>query len=371
MAYDVDAIRKKLKQSQAGKFVDPDEFKPEKAKSSTEPVRYRFFVLPPFGEGETLKSGTTKRGMEQFFVQHANHWVNDRPHPCPRVWDGTECPVCQMGFDLLRDEKDEDRRRAIIKQWMPTTYYAVNIYFPAWKHNPEELRGRVKWYNAPKTCFDIWSATLMKEDAGDPEEPEAFGVFFDETCGFLFQLDVLKHGRQNSYKTSKFLGQQGKGVPMIKNQDGSANETQIAKLLRMRHNLFDKLEEPDLAKINRLYRVMAEGDDEDDESGGFDKDETADKPKNESKPPKTEKPKTESKKAEEPEEEDVVTHLADDDDEMVDTGPVDDDDEGKGGDALADEAPLEEKKTSGGDDDDDVSSDEIESLLNQLADDDD
>jgi hypothetical protein len=153
MPYDVDAIRKKLKATMTGKFSDPDEFRPEKAKSNTDPIRYRFFFLPPLVEGERVKSGLITRGMDnQFFIQHANHWFNDKPTPCPRVWDGgAPCPICQFGFDLLKDEKiknDEDKRRAIIKQWMPTTQYMTNIFFPSVKTNPEDLRGRVMFYNA-------------------------------------------------------------------------------------------------------------------------------------------------------------------------------------------------------------------------------
>ena len=164
--YDVNEIRKKLKQSQAGKFTDPDQFKPDKGKSKTEPIKYRFFVLPPILKGDALKSGDVKKSMEQFFVQHANHWINDRPYACPRVWEGDDtCKVCDFGFDLLREEenKEEERRRKIVKQWMPTTYNAVNIFFTNWKGNPEELRNKVKWYNSPQTCFAHWSAAMMKQ----------------------------------------------------------------------------------------------------------------------------------------------------------------------------------------------------------------
>ena len=73
--YDVNAIRQKLKQSMSGKFTDPDEFKPDKAKSTTEAIKYRFFVLPPLFKGDVLKSGTVARSMDQFFISHANHWI--------------------------------------------------------------------------------------------------------------------------------------------------------------------------------------------------------------------------------------------------------------------------------------------------------
>lgn len=375
--YDVNAIRQKLKQSMSGKFNDPDEFKPDKAKSTTEPIKYRFFVLPPLFKGDELKSGKVGKSMEQFFISHANHWINDKPYACPRVWgQGEECKICQFGFDLLKEEanqKDEDKRRKVIKQWMPTTYHMVNIFFTNWKGNPEDLRGKVKFFNASKTLFDQWTAALMRDDAGDPEDPQAYGVFFDENAGFVYELQVLKQGRQNSYKTSHFLPNGGNPQPMIKNKDGSANEEMLTKLLRLRHNLWDKIEEPDMTKISKIYNVMTHGDDDDDESGGFDEDET------QAAEPKAEKPKSDKKDKkpapakDDDDDEDVVTHLADDDDDAAPEPKADDD----GDDSLADEAPLaddtdddDKAKVTAGGGDDDVNSDEIDDLLSQLDDDD-
>lgn len=277
MPYDVDAIRKKLKASMSGKFSDPDEFRPEKAKSASEAVKYRFFICPPLIEGDKLKSGTVARGMDsQFFVAHGNHWVNDKPYPCPRIWTGEKCPICDFGFDLLKDEKikgDDAKRQSVVKQWMPTQYYMMNIFFPNVKENPEDLRNRVMFYNAPKTVIDICTACLMRDDAGDPESPEAFGVFFDENNAFPFELQVLKQGRNNSYKTSKFLA-----TPraIVRNSDGSPNPKAIAAVLTLRHDLFAKIEEPNMDKIKRIYEVMQNGDDSgSDGKGGFDNDETA------------------------------------------------------------------------------------------------
>lgn len=375
--YDVNAIRQKLKQSMSGKFTDPDEFKPDKAKSTTEPIKYRFFVLPPLLKGDKLKSGVIDRSMEQFFISHANHWINDKPYPCPRVWDGSECKVCQFGFDLLKEEinqKDEDKRRQVIRQWMPTTYNMVNIFFTNWKGNPEDLRGKVKFYNASKTLFDQWTAALMRDDAGDPEDPQAFGVFFDENAGFVYELQVLKQGRQNSYKTSHFLANSGNPMPMIRNKDGSPNEELLAKLLRLRHNLWDKIEVPDEQKILKIFNVMTHGDDDDD-SGGFDEDETQPKEEKKAEKPKSDKKESKPKPKSDDDDEDVVTHLADDDEDAK--APAADESD----DSLADEAPLadepakepaEEKKAEkpkdgGGDD---VDSDEIDDLLSQLDDDD-
>tara|TARA_R110000868_G_scaffold150227_5_gene373250 strand:- start:584 stop:1798 length:1215 start_codon:yes stop_codon:yes gene_type:complete len=400
--YDVGAIRQKLKQSMSGKFSDPDEFKPDKAKSVSEAIKYRFFILPPLFKGDVLKSGTVEKSMDQFFLAHANHWINDKPYPCPRVWENNECEICQFGFDLLKEEEnrqDEDKRRKVIKEWMPTSYNMVNILFTQWKGNPEELRGKVKFYNASKTLFDQWTATLMRDNAGDPEDPQAYGVFFDENAGFVYELQVLKQGKQNSYKTSHFLSNGGIGMPMIKNKDGNSPPELLEKLLKLRHNLWDKIEVPDLVKNKKIFNAMTHGDDGDDSDGGFDEDETktetkTEKPKSEkpkSEKPKSEKPKSEKPKSEKPkpkpdddDDEDVVTHLSassdDDDDDAVpdldsldNESPlidVDDVKESSKESKKSKESPKESPKESSKDDSD-VSSDEIDDLLSQLDDDDD
>lgn len=276
MPYDVDAIRKRLKQSMSGKFNDPDEFRPEKAKSEIEATKYAFFILPPVCVGDAIKGGTAKRGMEnQFFCAHGTHWVQDKPYPCPRIWDGSKCKMCEFGFELLKDENiksNDNKRTAVVKQWMPTQYYMMNIFFPHLKTNPEDLRGRVMFYNAPKTIVDICSACLMRDDAGDPESPEAFGVFFDENAGFVFELQVTKHGRNNSYKTSKFRPAL---QPMARNPDGSPNPKMISDILASRHDLFSKMEAPNAEKLDKIYKLLSEGDDSgnDRQGGGFDSDE--------------------------------------------------------------------------------------------------
>ena len=404
--YDVGAIRQKLKQSMSGKFSDPDEFRPDKAKSVSEPIKYRFFILPPLFKGDMLKSGTVEKSMDQFFLSHANHWINDKPYPCPRVWDHTECEICQFGFDLLKEEEnrqDEDKRRKVIKEWMPTSYNMVNILFTQWKGNPEELRGKVKFYNASKTLFDQWTATLMRDDAGDAEDPHAYGIFFDENAGFAYELQVLKQGKQNSYKTSHFLSNGGVGIPMIKNKDGNSPTELLEKLLKLRHNLWDKIEIPDLAKNKKIFNTMTQGDDEDSD-GGFDQDETKTakpKPEKLEKQEKQEKPKSKpkSEKSEkskpkpddDDDDEDVVTHLSasSDDDDDDDNDAVSDlkdslDDESPLADADDDADDVKESpkgspkrspkgpsKGSPKEDAGDVSSDEIDDLLSQLDDDDD
>ncbi|MDB4490360.1 hypothetical protein N9045_02465, partial [bacterium] len=176
--------------------------------------------------------------------------------------------------------------------------------------------------------------------SGDPDDPQAYGVFFDENAGFTYELQVLKQGRQNSYKTSKFLANGGKPTPMIADKEGNANGEMLEKLLRLRHNLWEKIEEPDQAKITKIFNTIVHGDDGDDD-GGFDESvRTEPKPKPKAAP-----------KAEEPE----VNVLVDD--EPVKSSSLDD------------EQPLEESKpdASSSDSEDDA---DIDSLLSQLEDDD-
>ena len=343
MPYDVNAIRKSLQKAVSGKFADPDEFRPEKAKSNVEPLKYRFFILPPLQHGDNLKSGLVKKTMDNFFVRHGQHWINDRPHPCPRIYDGGECAVCNTGFQLLQECKDkklgDERKQAILRQWMPTTYYMVNIFFTAWKGNPEDLRNTVKYYNAPKTCVDKWTATLMRDDKGDDDDPDAFGVFFDESSAFCFELAVLKEGKSNSYKTSGFVKNNGVPMPIVRNADDTPNAKAIEVVLKSRLNLWEKVEVPDGEKLRRLASQLMSGDDDDAAPrGGFDDDETvAPAPQKEAKQPQVQaraeakqkkadlfedeapEPTKPAQKAEKPKPAAPVKAAADDDEEDIDS----------------------------------------------------
>jgi len=271
MPYDAQAIRDKLKKTMGRNFNDPDKFVPSAYKGFD---KFRFFVLPPVLEGDTIKtatgSGTAKKSMEQFYVMHAEHWINKRPYPCPRVYseDKDGCELCQFGFDLMKDETDKKKRQLIAQQWLPTQSYSVNIYFPAIDPNPEPIRSRVMYYDGPKTCFDLWTAAMMREDAGDPTDPQAFGVFYDEMAAFLFQLELTQFGGNNSYRTSKFLANMG----------AKQIHKDVKSVLDRRIDLFSKIEAPNLDNLKRIFRQLTEGDDEpthgESNGGGFDKDES-------------------------------------------------------------------------------------------------
>lgn len=374
MPYDIETIRKNIRKAVSGKYTDPDEFRPDKAKDKDNPIKYRFFILPPFKEGDLLKGGPATASMDNFFVPNGQHWINDKPHGCPRVWDNSDCPVCSIGFDLLKECKekkaDDERKQQVLRTWMPATYYMVNIYFTNWKGNPEDLRGKVKYYNAPKTCLDKWMATLMKDDKGDEEDPDAYGVFFDETAAFCFELVAAKEGKNNGYKTSAFIKNNGIPVPMIMNEDRTPNSKKLEALLQQRINLFTKIEKPDSAKLEREAKRML-GDDDDDNGGGFDSDETIEVPpsntsqkavlfglssvvqteaKATQKPVRARSEMTETAKKPQPtvdDDEDMMDHLVDN--------------------SLDNETPLAESK-SDDKSSDDIDGDDINSLLSQLED---
>lgn len=394
MPYDIESIRKNVQKAVSGKFSDPDEFKPPKAESTTEAIKFRFFVLPPLVAGDVLNSGPVTKTMENFFLPHGQHWVNNKPHPCPRVWDGTECEICTYGFDLYKECKEknlgDERKKMIRTQWMPTTFYMVNIFFTNSKMNPEELRGKVKYYNAPKTCIDKWTAALMRDDKGDDEDPQAHGVFFNERAAFLFELAVLKDGKSNGYKSSGFIHNNGVPVPMI-TKDKAINEKGLEALLKARINLFDKIEIPEPAKIARIAALMIGGDpSEGDSGGGFDADENATPPETTKASSKTtEKPAVqESKKSSKPvqnrseakktsekassketakvssddDDEDVVSQVAKSSSDLEDETPID-----FGGDSSDDDS-SDDSKAAVTKEDDDIGGSDIDDLLSQLED---
>lgn len=359
--YDVAAIRDQLKKAN-GKSSDPDEFKPAKAKPG-EAINYRFFILPPIAAGTKLKSGIVEKDMDLFYIGHGAHWIDNRPHECPRLYDGTDCPICDFGFKLMKETSDKKKRQEIAKNWMPNGNNTVNIFFTNWDGNPPELRGQVKYFNAGKQVFDVWEACLMRDDAGDEDDPKAHGVFYDEYNAFVFDLEVTEQAGNNCYKTSKFLP---KPQPMVRMKDGSPDEEKLAKLLYLRHNLWTKVAKPDMEAIKRIAKNKIDGDDDD--GGGFDHDES----KVESKP-KSE-PKAEAKT--EPKAKTTVTSSksttaksveADDDvvDLMNESEP-----EAEIVQPKAKEAKAETKKgppkTVDADDDDA----DIDAMLSQLGDDD-
>ena len=258
MSYDIDAMRKKVRTQMSGKRNDPDEFKPAKAETGKE-LKYRFFILPPYGENDPLRTGPASHSMDTFFIPYGIHFgVCRPPQPCPRVCNGEPCEICQHGFDLMKEAgEDRDAKRVISSDWMAATYHVVNVYFPVGNGNPSDLEGRVMYYKAPKTCFDIWVAALERTGPGDKLDPQAYGAFFDENAAFLFQLSCKYKGQNNTYESSGFLS--NGGAPMaISDQAG------IQQIMAARFDLSTKLEQPNLTTLHSVAQNLIHGVAQDD-----------------------------------------------------------------------------------------------------------
>lgn len=259
--FDLEKIRKKMAQKVDGRKIDPFEFRAPKAKA-TEVIKYRFYILPELAKGDKVHGGTASRDMDLFVVKHGQHWINNRPHSCPRLFNDEECEMCSVGFEALNEipKTDTDKRTAVRKQWLSSSVFAANIYFPPIDPNPEDLRGKVLWYNAPKQVFDLWYAALSRDDQGDTDDPEAFGVIYDPFNAFLFQLVVKSGGSYNEYKASKFIATAG-AHPIVMLPNKRPDEAAITRILDSRHDLYTKIEIPNPAKIVQLCQSMLHGSD--------------------------------------------------------------------------------------------------------------
>jgi len=367
--HDLNKVRNKLKEKQGGKYKDPAEFRPPQVKDG-ETARYRFFILPPLEEGDTCVDGKASRSMELFFVQNGSHFLNNRMYQCPRVHDEEECPVCQLGFDLIGETQDKKRRSEIARQFLPRTQYAVNIYFPKDDVNPSDVAGKVLWLNASKQIYDKLEECIMREDAGDPADPQPYGIFYDEEAAYLFQLEVNKKGEWNNYSNSKFLTSVGKRP--IAGKSDNPNKERIQQILDARHDLFTKFAPRDRDKLEELANDLRSHDPHDDEDdAGFDEDEDdfapePAKPKAQSEAKSKSKPKPKPKAEPEPEPKSAETEEVLFEDDEGPEGPAKPESEesnykGKGKDKKQFTASKDDK--GGGSD---IEDDELQGLLDEI-----
>ncbi len=270
---DVDAIRKKMADAKGGRMTDPNEFRPPQVKEG-ESFKFRFFILPPFEAGEKCADGEFTQTSELFYVQNGSHWINNKPYPCPRIHNDEECPMCSLGFELMGETQDKKMRSQIARQYLPQQKYAMNIYFPNDKANPEDLRGTVKWFNPGQSIYNKMEACIMNDDEGDPADPQAYGIFYDPYESYLFQLVVGFKGGYRNYDESKFLASVGKRP--IAAKDKKPLESRIDEILAQRHDLFTKFDEPDTDKLASLVKSMTNGDGDGDDDGFDDDDDSVD-----------------------------------------------------------------------------------------------
>jgi len=259
---------------------DPDEFRPEKVKGDVK-KSYYFYVLPDIQKGEKCKSSGTKdgnasEGSLNYYYQNGYHWIDNTKLECPRCHDNEECALCSLDFELMKGSDDKVYKSSVRSKYLASAHYAVNIYFLNFKDNPEELRGKVMWFNAPKTVFDKWDACITNDDPGSEEtELKAFGIFYHPYEGsYPFKLHVANKGDFNSYEESKFLAGNfaplsvkiENGKPVLDNEGNKVPDLdRIQEILDQRHYLPSKFQTRDQARIQKVvdkYTAKESGNDD-------------------------------------------------------------------------------------------------------------
>jgi hypothetical protein len=283
-------VREKIQQKKGGRQKDPNEWRPPQVEEGKE-LKLKGFILPPISPDDRVASGQAEGDMNGlFYFQVGDHWINNKKFPCPRVYDNEECPYCQLGFDLMKEVEDKKARSELAKNYLPKTSYVVNVYFPPYKTTPEDLRGKVVYYAAPKTIFDVFDKCLNRDDAGDDSDtPEPFGMFYDETDAYPFLFHITKKGDYNDYTQCKFLATARGPI--------ADDPQKIAEILARRHDIpmkYPQRTPENMAQLEKFVEDLLKGSTDDGEGGGgkggsgFDSDEVEQRPtqKTQTSPPR-------------------------------------------------------------------------------------
>lgn len=265
----LERVRAKMKAKKGGKQKDPDEFRAPKPNAG-QTFKMKAYVLPPLEKGEVCSSGkSATHGMDGlFFYTVGFHWIEGKPHACPRVFDQDNCAYCQLGFDLMRDTDDREAKQELAKMYLPRTNYVVNLYIPDVPQNPEEVRGQVVYYAMPKTIFDKLDECISRDDAGeDPDDPQPFGLFFDPENAYPLQVVITRKGDYPNYEKTQLLAT---GVGPI-----SKNAKELEKILAGRHDLPAKYPPRDPGVLADIVAKILNGGGKDNGGDGFDSDEDA------------------------------------------------------------------------------------------------
>ena len=235
-------MRKKQQEVTGSK--DPFEWRAPKT-GKEDKHEFRVIILPPLSAGDKCSTGEATTSMDMYFLQHGHHYINNKKVECPRVHiENGSCPFCEMGFDLMSETDDKEVRRKIAKEWLSQQGWAVNIYFLDTDKNPENLRGKVMWWSMPKTVWKLCEETLKSNDAGDEEEPKAYGLFFYEEEAFPLNIIVTHKNDNNSYDLVKFSG---------KARRLAKEDSDMQKILNARHDLFTKFGKRDIEVLKKLF----------------------------------------------------------------------------------------------------------------------
>lgn len=266
-------VREKMLAKKGGRRRDPNEWKAPQV-ALNKKFKAKAYILPPTESMEGL-----------WFTQIGDHWINRKKYPCPRVYDGDKCPYCQLGFDLLSETDDKDARSEVSRAYLPRTQWAVNLWFPPMKSNPDDLQDEVKFYALPKTIFDKLEECLIRDDAGDDElDPQPWGLFYDEEGAYPLSIEINRKGEYNNYEMTKLLAN-GLG-PIAKTAEG------IEALLDRRHDIpakYPARTADNLKQLQGFVNSLLNGGGDSDDSDGFDSDETSEPVKKD--PPKAKKAK--------------------------------------------------------------------------------
>jgi hypothetical protein len=266
-------LRERLQKKKGGFRRDPAEWRAPQVTPGEE-FKAKVYILPPLEKGDACASGTAEIGMDGlFFTQVGDHWINKKKFPCPRVYDNDDCPYCQLGFDLLSETEQKAARSEISRAYLPRTQYVCNLFFADVKTNPDELRGKVVFYAMPKTIFDKLEECISLDSAGhDPDDPQAWGIFYDPNDAYPLSIVINKKGDYNSYTDSKLLAA-GRGKI-------ASSQKKIDEILAQRHDVPGKY--PERTAENRqtlqgFVDSLMNGASGSDSGSGFDADETAQK----------------------------------------------------------------------------------------------
>lgn len=257
---DIARIRKLMQDKKGGGQKDPNEFRFPKAKEN-ETLTYYIKFLPPVPSMGDL-----------WFYMNGSHFLDMKRLECPRIHEqGAECPLCQLGFQLM-DGMDKEQKSKIAKTYLARSYYGVNIYFPQSTNVQEDLRGKVFWANIPKTLYDKCEECILRDDAGSEDDPAPFGLFYSEKAGYVMKVVIKSKGGYNNYEESKFL--------VTTKGPLSKDEAKIKEILAKRYDVPTKFAARDLAalqaKVDNILKKSSTATAGDD--AGFHEDHTEEQP---------------------------------------------------------------------------------------------
>jgi hypothetical protein len=234
---------------------DPDQFSPPQIKDNSKSVFY-FRVLPELHKGDKCAGGLCEIDNDLWYYENGAHWYQKERFECPRVHDGRECSLCQLGFDLMESAPDKAAKTQIAQKYLSRQGFAVNVYFLDVKTNPEELRGKVKWFNLPITLWRKMDECISSDDAGDEIDQKAHGIFYHPyEGGYTFKLIAQKKGDWNDYSESSFLPKSFSPL-MVASDKNDPDDKTIEEILSKRIVLQTRFGERSVEKLHMLVKKI-------------------------------------------------------------------------------------------------------------------